>query len=198
MAVPLGSQGQADFSQPIELLMDCHRRIEHFLAVLGRVADRYADRSLDDQGRQALETSLNYFASAAPRHTGDEEESLFPRMRQSSDPQVRQAVAEIDRLESDHRRAEAAHARLETLGRGWLADGILAAPSLAEFRRLLQGLTGDYARHIATEDGRVFILAKQSLTPEQLEAVGQEMKSRRIQDPGRPGSRCAQRRQERL
>ncbi len=125
MPVNVGTTGQPDFTQPIELMMDCHRRIEHFLAVLQKLAERYANRPLDDEGRAALETAMNYFRSAAPRHTADEEESLFPRMRQVDDPQVRQAMAQIDRLESDHRRAEAAHARLDELGRRWLNDGTL-------------------------------------------------------------------------
>ncbi len=30
MPVNIGDKHQADFSQPIELMMDCHRRIESF------------------------------------------------------------------------------------------------------------------------------------------------------------------------
>lgn len=194
MTVPLGSKGQADFSEPIELMMDCHRRIEHFFDVLGQVVARYADQSLDDQAREALTTALNYFASAAPRHTADEEQSLFPRMRQSDDPAVRQAMAQIDQLESDHRLAEVAHARLDHLGRQWLTLGALPAPNLAEFRRLLDEMATAYGRHIPIEDQCVFVLAKRALSPEQLQTIGMEMKQRRIQDPGRPGSRCANRR----
>jgi len=198
MPVNLGTTGQPDFDQPIELMMDCHRRIEHFLGVLQKVAARYPDQPLDSQGREALETTLNYFRSAAPRHTADEEQSLFPRMRRLDRPQVKQAMAEIDRLESDHRKAEAAHARLDELGRQWLDDGTLTGESLAEFRGLLDELATAYGEHIPIEDESVFVLAKRTLSDEQLQAVGQEMKQRRIDDPGRPGSRCAERRQERL
>jgi len=198
MPVPLGSKGQADFTQPIELMMDCHRRIEHFLAVLQKLAERYAKQPLDDEGREALETALNYFRSAAPRHTADEEQSLFPRMRQVESPQVKQAMAEIDRLESDHRKAEAAHARLDELGRQWLDDGTLSGEPLAEFRGLLDELATAYGEHIPIEDQSVFVLAKRVLDDEQLQAVGEEMRQRRIEDPGRPGSRCAQRRSRRL
>jgi len=198
MPVNIGTTGQPDFDQPIELMMDCHRRIEHFLGVLQKVAARYTDQPLDTQGREALETAMNYFRSAAPRHTADEEQSLFPRMRQVDSPQVKQAMAEIDRLESDHRKAEAAHARLDELGRQWLGDGTLSGESLAEFQGLLDELTQAYGEHIPIEDENVFVLAKRVLTGEQLRAVGNEMKQRRTDDPGRPGSRCAERRQERL
>jgi len=198
MPVNLGTTGQPDFDQPIELMMDCHRRIEHFLGVLQNVAARYTDQPLDNQGREALETALNYFRSAAPRHTADEERSLFPRMREVDNPQVKQAMAEIDRLESDHRKAEAAHARLDELGRQWLVEGTVSGESLAEFQGLLDELAQAYSEHIPIEDDSVFVLATRVLTGEQLRAVGNEMKQRRIEDPGRPGSRCAQRRQERL
>jgi len=198
MPVNLGTTGQPDFDQPIELMMDCHRRIEHFLGVLQNVAARYTDQPLDNQGREALETALNYFRSAAPRHTADEERSLFPRMREVDNPQVKQAMAEIDRLESDHRKAEAAHARLDELGRQWLVEGTVSGESLAEFQGLLDELAQAYSEHIPIEDENVFVLATRVLTGEQLRAVGNEMKQRRIEDPGRPGSRCAQRRQERL
>ena len=50
MPIPLGTTGQPDFTQPIELMMDCHRRIEHFLGVLQRVVERYADQPLDAVG----------------------------------------------------------------------------------------------------------------------------------------------------
>jgi len=198
MAVPLGSKGQADFTQPIELMMDCHRRIEHFLGVLRKLTERYVDEPLDDEAREALETALNYFRSAAPRHTADEEQSLFPRMRQVDDPQARQAMAQIDRLESDHRKAEAAHARLDELGRRWSADGALPPDPFGEFRRLLDELATAYGEHIPIEDDSVFVLAKRVLDDEQLQAVGAEMRQRRAADPGRPGSRCAERRSRRL
>jgi len=195
MPIAMGSQGQPDFDQPIELMMDCHRRIERFLDVLRKVADRYTAQPLDTEGREALETALNYFSSAAPRHTADEEVSLFPRMRRMDDPRVEQAMAKIDRLESDHRNAETAHARLDELGRTWCDDGSLSEEGSSEFRGLLDELAAAYGEHIPIEDEDIFILAKQLLDHEQLHAVGEEMKQRRIDDPGRPGSRCAQRRQ---
>jgi len=43
---------------------------------------------LTEETRAALESALRYFREAAPKHTADEEESLFPRMRQKRDPNV--------------------------------------------------------------------------------------------------------------
>ncbi len=198
MAVPMGSKGQPDFTQPIELMMDCHRRIEHFLGVLRQVSERYARTELDAEGRAALETALNYFRQAAPRHTADEEVSLFPRMRERDDPDVQRALAELDRLEADHRKAEGAHERLDELGRGWLEAGRLGADEHAELVSLLAELTDAYTEHIRLEDERVFVLASRVLSESALERVGQEMRQRRADQPGRSGSRCAERRQREL
>ena len=198
MAVQLGAQGQPDFNQPIELMMDCHRRIEHFLGVLGRVAERYQNTSLDSQGRVALETALNYFDLAAPRHTADEEESLFPRMRQSSDVSVQEVMAKIDDLEADHREAERAHERLDKLGRQWFIDREIGGEHYHEFVAILKALTNTYQAHIRVEDEQVFRAAGQLLNDAQLAEVGEEMRERRRMMPGREGSRCAQRRRESL
>ncbi len=196
MPISLGTKGQANFTEPIALLMDCHRRIEYFLELLSRVVERYGQRELDDEGRKALETALNYFAQAAPRHTADEEESLFPRMRQCGDEAVGRVMAEIDALEADHRQAEVGHARVETIGRAWLETGRLSDEACRELMTLLPEMRATYTRHIRMEDEQVFTLASKVLDDEALQAVGREMKHRRAENPGRPGSRCAQRRQQ--
>ena len=198
MPVQLGTRGQPDFTEPIALMMDCHRRIERFLSVLARVLERYGRRDLDDEGRDALRTALDYFASAAPRHTEDEEQSLFPRMRRCADAAGREAMAQIDELESDHREAEAAHARLDVIGRRWLDVGRLDGNRRDELDVLLATMTATYARHIRIEDQCVFTLAGRVLDDEALAAVGREMQQRRAAAPGRPGSRCAERRQRTL
>jgi hemerythrin-like domain-containing protein len=134
MPIALGDRPLANFTQPLEMLQDCHRRIEHFLGVLKKVASQFSVGELSDEARRALEVSLTYFAEAAPRHTADEEESLFPRMRTSPDPAVQAALAELDRLEADHRRAEEMHERVEGISRRWLRAGRLADTELAELR----------------------------------------------------------------
>lgn len=198
MPIELGTQGQADFTQPIELLMDCHRRIERFIEILGRVVDRHANMPLDQQGREALETSLNYFKQAAPRHNADEEESLFPRMRQLQSDQAKEIMARIDMLEADHQRTNQAHATLDQIGRKWLDQNNINADELAQFKSILETLTRDYQAHIHMEDHEVFTAAAAMLDEDSLAKVGQEMRDRRRIDPGRPGSRCAQRRTQSL
>src|SRR5215510_11156375 len=89
------------FSEPTGLLSDCHRRIELFLASLERVAAS-TERPLNSESQLALEAALRYFREAAPKHTADEEESLFPRLRQIENADVRALMGRIESLEEEH------------------------------------------------------------------------------------------------
>ncbi len=71
---------------------------------------------------------------AAPRHTADEEVSLFPRLRDTSDPAAAQG---LDRLERDHHEATEHHAAVDVLVRRWLADNGLVLSQAAELRERL-------------------------------------------------------------
>jgi hypothetical protein len=81
MPITIGSKRESDFTDPIGMLGNCHRRIERFLNVLVTLATGEKGGLLTEEHRAALETSLRYFREAAPKHTADEEESLFPRLR---------------------------------------------------------------------------------------------------------------------
>jgi hemerythrin-like domain-containing protein len=214
MPITLGAKPQADFTQPLELLQDCHRRVEQFLQVHLTVAREIHGRALDAPHRQALETALRYFLSAATRHTEDEEQSLFPRLRaaaqpplpsegegrgegsSSPDPAAIAALAQVDALEADHVAANVHHARINALSQLWLDRGTLTDAEADELVQRLAALNDLYRAHIAVEDTQVFPLAARMLDAAELAQIGQEMAARRAQDPGRPDSRCGQRRRE--
>src|SRR6478752_4203174 len=99
MPIVIGAKRESDFTDPIGMLGDCHRRIEMFLNVLVRVAETVHGEELTQEQRSALETALRYFREAAPKHTADEEESLFPRLRQIENDEVRALLARIESLE---------------------------------------------------------------------------------------------------
>ena len=89
MPVSIGATQESNFANPIGLLTDCHRRIERFLGVLVRVAAEARGGPLNAEHRQAMETALSYFHRAAPLHTADEEEDLFPELRRVDRPDHR-------------------------------------------------------------------------------------------------------------
>lgn len=186
MTVNIGDKPLADFTKPIEMLKDCHRRIEHFLEVIAKVVAQFGERDLTEEARRALQASLDYFATFAPRHTADEEVSLFPRMREKSHADARDVMAELDHLERDHRRAEVCHQRVDDLARHWLQRGRLDKSQLTNLQSALDELIAMYVRHIRLEEEQVFVLASRLLPADQLQEMGEEMKQRRSLTPIRP------------
>jgi hemerythrin-like domain-containing protein len=168
-----------DFDEPLGLLSDCHRRIEHFLDTLIAVHAKARGEELSANDRSALEGSLQYFRTAAPRHTADEEESLFPRLRESHDPIADQTLATIDRLEHDHEAANSHHQAVEMLVRRWLDTGTLMLGESAELGERLARLRALYRQHIAVEDQELFPAAARVLNADQIGQIGREMAARR-------------------
>jgi hemerythrin-like domain-containing protein len=178
MPIVIGQKPDHDFTQPVGLLGDCHRRVERFLGVLVNLGSN-AGAVLDAGRRSALQGALHYFRDAAPRHTADEEVSLFPRLRAMHAAEVRDSLAIVDRLEADHQYVAPLHAELDDLGRRWLLQGTLHPEPAARFRQLAEGLAAAYQEHIRLEDSLIFPLAGRHLAPAALEAIGAEMAARR-------------------
>lgn len=179
MPVQIGQKPDHAYTEPLGLLSDCHRRIERFLAVLVTVSEMAHGAPLSDDQRQSLTTALQYFRDAAPKHTADEEESLFPRLRAAGAPEVAKALSEVEKLESDHAYANRLHAQVDRLGNQWLESGALP-PELADhLMALTNELTSIYKTHIETEDTFLFPLARRVLDPAQQREIGEEMSARR-------------------
>lgn len=178
MPVQIGARSHS-FSDPTGLLSDCHRRIEMFLGTLERVAS-IIDRPLTDDTRPALESALRYFREAAPKHTADEEESLFPRLRRMHLPDLEAALSKLAPLEHDHLLAASLHAQVEKLGQRYLATGSLQSSDTAAFRKAVASLVSLYKQHINIEDNLVFPLAARLLIPADKAAIASEMADRRL------------------
>jgi hemerythrin-like domain-containing protein len=179
MPVKLGAKPEHGFDQPLGLMSDCHRRIEYFLGLLEKVLNDAGGKALTDPQRGAVEAALKYFDSAGPRHTQDEEESLFPRLRELDQLAVREALQQVDALEQEHRIADAAHAEVRVWFRRWLDFGSLAESQIASLAQTLEQLRELYRRHIHLEDASLFPLARGVLSREQLQQMGREMAARR-------------------
>lgn len=177
MPVQIGGKTHS-FGEPTGLLSDCHRRIEMFLGTLVGVAP-LLDKPLDAEARRAMETSLRYFREAAPKHTADEEESLFPRLRRMDNPEVEAALGTLDPLERDHRRADALHVQVDRLGQKCLAAGSLSSTDAREFAEAVAELESIYKQHIRIEDELVFPIAGRALSAKEKAAIASEMAVRR-------------------
>ena len=177
MPVQIGAPTH-DFSDPTGLLSDCHRRIEMFLGSLDAVA-KGIDRPLSDEARRALDSALRYFREAAPKHTSDEEDSLFPRLRQVHHPDVESALTKLDSLEQEHRIAAPLHFEIERLGQKCLSSGNLSTGEAGMFGKAVATLISMYKEHISLEDGLVFPLAARFLSQTDKAVIASEMATRR-------------------
>jgi hemerythrin-like domain-containing protein len=179
MPIVIGEKRESDFTDPIGMLGDCHRRILRFMHVLVSVAAQQQGAPLADERRTLLLTSLRYFRDAAPKHTADEEESLFPRLRRLDSHAIDTMLARIKSLEQDQECASRSHAELDRLGQLWLSDGRLSPMDAAQFQKLAGQLELLYRHHIDQEDKEVFPLAARVLPAADLQAIGHEMAARR-------------------
>ena len=117
------------------------RAFSHILCV---VVDRAQGRSLTDEERAAVQAALQYFRTGGQRHTADEEQSLFPRLRKSD----AQAFEEIDRLEHDHREANDLHTSVERLYTTWIESSGLAPDETQQLLSETSRLKQLYSDHI--------------------------------------------------
>jgi hemerythrin-like domain-containing protein len=177
--VVIGGKPEKSFGDPIGLLIDCHRRIEHFLSVLAQISKDARGGPLTEPQRSALDNALRYFREAAPKHTADEEETLFPVLRLIGRSEVQCLLGRIDSLQAEHFEADKAHAEMDRLGQAWLTNGLLSQDEATHFADLAAELGELYRGHIAIEEGEVFPVAAGVLDTRQREAMGAEMAARR-------------------
>ena len=173
MGIQIGAKPDSGFNDPLGILKDCHRRIEHFLGILSIVAERAQGRSLTEEEASAVNAALTYFRSGGQRHTADEEESLFPRLVQAG------GGDDLDRLEHDHAEANKLHDEIDRLYRSWIASGSLGESDGSRLLAATRALGAIYAAHIQVEDNIVFPRAARQLSKAAIEAIGREFRARR-------------------
>ena len=176
MAVQIGAKPDSGFDDPIGMLTDCHRRIERFLDIVRVVAERAAGRALTDEESAAVQAALEYFHVGGQRHNADEEQSLFPRLREAS---AGEEFTEIHGLESDHQDASKLHETVEQLYAKWITGGELDAKEQNDLQSATGQLKRLYEEHIRTEEKVVFPRAAKVLNQHAIQAIGQEFRARR-------------------
>lgn len=164
------------FDTPLAMISACHRRIERRLEQLGHAVRWLAEPNPSNHAEalRALGDVCRHFATAGAHHTDDEEQMLFPMLRESGDADL---VAALDALEAEHRDLDSLHRDLVSL-----ADRLnsrITPEDLERLRVVASALQSGYARHIQIEDARIMPLAAKTLTPAQIEKLGFDMRRRR-------------------
>lgn len=170
-----------DFTNPLGLLVHCHERIEAQLSALERAAEilRAGDTRSLPKVFAAVDTACAHFATAGVKHTQDEDVSLFPRLRERGGTAGQDALAAMAELESQHRTAEQFHAEFDQLVGCLPRDGSADAKELDRFNELVTELTTLYRPHILLENNLVFPVAARVLPASEIQALGEEMRTRR-------------------
>jgi hemerythrin-like domain-containing protein len=114
-----------------------------------------------------IASAVSFFEHQGVRHERDEEESLFPRLRD------RVASSLFDELTRQHRAHESMCARLRELVE---RDAPERAASLAE---VAESLRQSYRDHIALEEAALLPAAASLLGADELAAIYEEMQARR-------------------
>ena len=138
------------------------------------VADQASGRPLTIDESRAVEAALRYFRESGPRHNSDEEQSLFPRLKDMPDVQ-----AEIRRLAGEHQEADALHGEVAELFTAWLSGQTPSAEEARGLREMTHRLVELYHEHILVEEDHVFPHAARSLDSATLATIGREFQQRR-------------------
>jgi iron-sulfur cluster repair protein YtfE (RIC family) len=161
------------FEQPLAVLQATHQRIEAQLAALEMLPVHLAEHGADATARETARFALRFFDTTAADHQRDEEEDLFPLLRQRSEERA-EISAVINEIEADHATLEALWNRLRRVLEGIVQGGAarIAASDVSAFAWL-------YRRHLAKESAIVLPFACEALTAAERAALGERMAARR-------------------
>ena len=160
-----------DPTDPVGLLLDCHKRIRHFTGVAQKMIGPHdAD---DESVRLAAESVARYFEKALPLHAEDEDDSLLPRLEGAG------VACETERMHAEH--AEI-HSLIGELLPSW--KKLIANPaSLPELREPLAGptqrLSDVFDKHLAYEEAELFPHVRDALEEPLRRKIFAEMRARR-------------------
>ena len=173
MGIQIGAKPDSGFDDPIGMLKDCHRRIEHFLGILCVVVDRAQNRSLTEDEIAAAQAAIQYFRTGGFCFFVVVVVFFFLCLV------VVGGCVVLDALEDDHDEAGRLHAEVEALYRSWISNASLAEVDTRLLLSATARLHDLYQAHIAIEDNTVFPKAARMLDKSAVEAIGQEFRARR-------------------
>lgn len=164
-----------EFSQPLDLLSACHRRISNITEMLIKLPDYLTLHGVDNDAQLAAERALKYFDTAGQHHHDDEEQNLFPMLRTQAQQQGDvEMLALLEDLVMQHLEMDRAwqdlHSHLLKLSFKESVDP--AVIPVSRFSAL-------YRNHIHLEENFLLPYAERSLGVDQIESLGKAMAMRR-------------------
>lgn len=160
---------------PLEMLAACHLRVEQQCATLQRLSRHIEAHGCDAEARNAAQSVMRYFDTAARHHHDDEEIDLFPALIESmagSDAVCLRDLTEA--LTRDHRELEHAWRALRAV-----LERVAAGAPMRLADAEVDAFVNRYAAHIAREEAELLPMARRLLGDDALERIGEAMRLRR-------------------
>lgn len=176
LAVQTDVRLDCEFDDPIGVLKDCHRKIKRSLHVLWVIADRAAGRELTGEEITAVRSAMDCLRVEVTRHTADEEQSLFPRLRGET---ISGDSEELGVLEDNRRQADRLHAIVHSLYSAWISARALRPESQLRLLSCTETLKRLTEQHIQVEEQIVFPRAQQVLDGQTFAVMEREFRDRR-------------------
>lgn len=165
----------ASTEAPLEMLSACHGRVQHQCSTLQRLARHLHGHGSDTAAREAATAVMRYFDLAAADHHADEEQDLFPQLREAMAGSDAVCIRELtERLCAEHRALET---RWQSV-RAVLAE-VAQGHSILFPEGQVEDFVSAYAAHMAVEDGELLPMAARLLDDDQLARIGRAMRERR-------------------
>lgn len=177
--IKLGAPATQVKRDAVDMLLACHQRIRNFTGIATRLAA--VEGAGAPEIANAAEAVHRYYAIALPLHEADENDSVYPRLRERLTDQGERAS--LQSMVDQHGPIDAVVARLLPLWEKLKLQPELRteyATALNEDSQRLQQL---WTEHLALEEEIVFPLIRSRLTANDLRDIHREMKVRRGVNP---------------
>lgn len=164
-----------DFDQPVAVLKHCHDRIRKQLKTMELLASPAILAATPAEVRQAASAVLRYFEKAAPLHHEDEEHDLLPMLADTARDDDAALLARLmPEVLDEHRQMELLWQRLQPQ-----LAAIAAGQSTALDNADATGFSTLYLGHMEKEEGHIAPMAKRLFSTEQMQRLGNAMRTRR-------------------
>ena len=172
--------GVGDLENPLDFLAEDHMRERETCALIDRIAASALMESAD------LEQVLTFLEDHLPQHLADEEIDLFPLMLKRCEPED-EIDKVIDKLQSDHRHANADAPAIAAMIRGHGKGR--SRPSRSDCQQMAE-FAHHSRRHLILENAVILPIARARLTKEDLNAMKRHMLERRGLRKSPKNERC--------
>lgn len=170
------ANNSASFDQPLELLLSCHKKIQHYSSALYKIVTTVQQEGWLENYINSVDQVRHYFNVAVPEHHLDEEVHLFPTII-ALDPEFKkpdslEIVTLINNMIKEHVESDALWEKLDSM----LAE---RSQDFSNLEQLARQFEADMHEHARIENEMIFPYAEKYISKSDFKKMGQEIARRR-------------------